>query len=142
MPFRGHTKYSVTLYEKLEGDKWLKLQECAEFNNPSEENTVTLTFPGSKLQRDSKIVMAEVTYPNGIMLESKTVDLQQLIEKSSIVGLIVGCVVGGVCLIALVVGCIWYKKRRRRRVPLQQSAVNPVIVSKQVQQAVPQNQDG
>ena len=122
VPLGGHTKYSVTLYQQLEGDQWMKLQEGAEFNNPPEKNTIKLTFPESKLQGDSKIVMAEVTYPDNSIVDSKTFNLQQLIETASIVGLIVGCVVGGVCLIALVVGCIWYKKRRQRRVPLQQPA--------------------
>ena len=147
VPSFGHTKYSVTLYQQLEGDKWMKLQESAEFNHPYEKQTITgitFTIPGSKFQGDSKIVMAEVLYPNGgdsVMLESKTFNLQQLVETASIVGLIVGCVVGGVCLISLVVGCIWYKRRRQRRVILKRPV--PVMgqgQQNQVQQVVPHDQ--
>ena len=124
VPSRGHNSYSVTLYQQLEGDKWVKLQACTGFNKPSTWDTITLVIPGSKFQGDTKIIMAEVTYPDDVMLESKTFNLQQLVKTANVVGLIVGCVVGGVCLIALVVGCIWCKKQRQRRVPLQQ----PVMV--------------
>ena len=124
VPSRDHRRYWVTLYQKLEGDNWMKLQECGEFKHPPKKNTITLTVPGSKFLGDSKIVMAEVTYPDDSKLESKNLDLQQLFERETAtmvpVGLIVGCVVGGVCLIAFVVGCILYQKRRRPRVPLEQ----------------------
>ena len=127
VPSFGHDRYSVTLYQQLEGDKWKKLQECTEFNHPSKLDTVTLTIPGSKFQGDFKIIMAEVTYPDNVMLESKIIELKgpagepnKQLETASMIGVIVGFVVGGVCLIVLVVGCILCQKRRRRRVHLQQ----------------------
>ena len=133
VPSFGHDSYSVTLYQKLEGDKWVKLQECTEFNHPPDKNTVTLSIPGSKFQGDSKIVMADVTYPDNSMLESKIIELKEStgepnkkLKAVSMIGVIVGCVVGGVCLVVLVVGCILCQKRTRRRVPLQQP-VTPIF---------------
>ena len=127
VPSRGSAWYSVTLYQKLEADKWLEVHKWPTFRNLPEKTNIPFTISGSAFRGDSKIIMVEVRYPDKIILESKIIELKEpnsskKLETASMIGVILGCVVGGVCLIAVVVGCILWNKRRRRRVPLQQQA--------------------
>ena len=77
----------------------------------------------------------KVVYPSGSGIpdvESEILDLDGYALKI----VIVACVVGGVCLIVLVVGCVLCKRRRRRRFPLQQPVA--AIGQGQVYQTQPQ----
>ena len=109
VPSRDKAWYSVTLYQKLKENEWLKVHQWPTFNNPPEETNISLTIPGSKFQGDSKVIMVEVRYPDKVMLESKIIELKEThkrLEAASMVGVIVGSIAGRVCLIAVVVGCI------------------------------------
>ena len=119
VPSRNSAWYSVTLYQKLEEDQWLKVHKWPTFRNLPEKTNIPFTISGSAFQGDSKIIMAEVMYPDKVILESKIIELK---GPDSMIGVILGCVAGGVCLIAVVVGCILWNNRRRRRDSLQQQA--------------------
>ena len=120
VPSRNSAWYSVTLYQKLKENEWLKVHKWPTFKNLPETTNIPFTISGSAFQGDSKIITVEVRYPDNVILESKILELKETNKKldtASMIGVIVGCVAGGVCLIIVVVGCIF---RRRRRAPLQE----------------------
>lgn len=125
VPCRNQRKYQSKLYQELPGGELFEIDTTTYRNVPWKQN-ILFTIPDSYFAHGPKIVKAKVIYPNGDVLESDTFNLDLLFQT---VGWIVGCVVGGVCLIVVVVGCILCHKRRRRRVPFQQ----PVAVMGQSQ---------
>lgn len=142
VPSRDHSRYNVTMYQLLPSGDWEEIRSDTE--NCIAENTVgslvptTMDIPFWMSERDfkhhTKIVKVLVKYPDGEVLESNTVDLEQLhaINDNVLIAEIVGAIVGGVCFIAVVVGCILCKRKRQRLVPYQQ----PVAVA--VPQTTPQ----
>ena len=125
VPSRGFTRWDVTLYQQLPGGNLdeIKTWKSEDVYVISKQVPTKMDIPfligGSAFKGDTKIVKATVRYPDGEALESTTFDINQFV---GMVVLIVGLVIGGVCLIAVVVGCILCNKRRRRRVPFQQPA--------------------
>lgn len=163
VPSEGVHRYDVTLYQRAPREQWDKiLSRKSEdmFASPlSTKMDVELEVPFDTFTGPSKIVKAKVVYPTGRNIpdvESEILDFDDLVMGNFKMLLIVVCFIGGVCVIAVVAGCILCQRQRRRgRFPLQQPVAvmgqdqlyqtQPHVVVQgqnyQLPQTVPQNQN-
>lgn len=144
-------KYDVKLLQVGGGDsveiKSWNSDELRMTNVSPSIRNICFQIRGDEFNGGPKIVMAELRYRSGAILPSTTLNLDDLAraQKTEMAGVVMVWVVGGICIIALIVGVILCCRRRRRRVGFQQPVAvmgqAPIMVqgqNYQVQQAVPQ----
>ena len=126
IPSRGGVSSCMArLYQQREEDKWFPVWNEARSFNALGKNNISFSIPDSIFRGSSRIIMVEVIYKDFEKVvgtaESKSFDLKQALaemaNRRKDVGVIVGCVIGGVCIIALVVGGVLYCRKRSGRVP-------------------------
>ena len=122
VPRRQQDSYDVTVYEQLEGGNLEEIYSETCKYPPREEN-IPFEIEDCKFQGNSKVVVAKVVYPDGVTLESNTVDLRSL-EYQSAVSNVVGWVLGGIfipvaifclCLVLFADCCPDVCKRKDRK---------------------------
>ena len=78
-------EHSVTLYQQLEGGEFQELHQpytpvCATIG--ADCDALRWTMPSGEFKGDTKIMKAQIMYPGGVMVKSKTLDLENPTAES------------------------------------------------------------